>query len=254
MSRSCKSSPVRSSCRRRLSARQRTDRILAALGKNDLVQAQALFRSAPPSQRPKILAAVPERYRALLPRPKFFEFELGAPPKPTASVKRRQRLENKPTVTFFRTTKFRLYPTAAQARQLETWCAATAAVYDAGNERFLIEGHKKTEHWHGGDRATRGSGPSGDRPVCYTRLFRSDGKLKRKAEREKDETLAWLNDPPLEILWTALRDLDLAWRAYGRRCRERKAAFHTDRRGRRRDDRPGFRSDRDWESFRLQVW
>jgi hypothetical protein len=244
----------RTSCRRRLSAARRADRILAALGRDDTKVAQALFRTAPKSQRDKILARIPERHRDVFHPRKLVHFKLSGLPTPKGAERRRQRLEGKPTVTYFRTYKYRLYPTPAQSQRLETWCSAACAVYNAANERNRVEGHKGTLYWHKGDRAARGAGPSGAGRICYTRLFGPNGKLKSAPERAGDETLDWLNDAPFEILWAGLRDLERAWQAYGRRCKERKRGTQIDRSGRPRDDRPSYRSGSDRASFRLRVW
>ena len=121
----------RTSCRRRLFAAGRADRILAALGKDDIKFAQALFRAAPKSQRDKILARIPERYRDVFHPRKLDHFKLSGLPTPKGAERRRQRLEGKPTVTFLRTYKYRLYPTRGQSQQPEAWCAAACAVFNA---------------------------------------------------------------------------------------------------------------------------
>ena len=244
----------RTSCRRRRSAARRADRILAALGRDDIKVAQALFRTAPKSQWDKILARIPEQHRDVFHPLKLVQFKLSGLPISKGAERRQERLERKPTVTFFRTYKYRLYPTRAQSQRLETWCAAACAVYNARNERYRVEGHKGTLYWHKGDGAARGAGPPGAGRICYSRLFGANGKLKTAAERAGEETLAWLNDAPAEALWTAVRDVERAWQAYERRCRERKRGNHIDHCGRPRDDRPSYRSGSDRASFRLQVW
>ena len=102
----------------------------------------------------------------------------------------------------FRAYKFRLWPTAEQAQELERWFAAVRTIYNAALEQRRTYGRRKGSDAFGRDSAF--SAPRQTREIN----FRAKGA---RAGLKDDPDLGWITSAPREVIDAALRDLDKAF-------------------------------------------